>query len=44
MKNGKAAGLDTIPNEIVELDSSKAADMLLPPFQYIWQREVRNGN
>jgi hypothetical protein len=33
MKNGKAAGLDTIPIEILKLDSSKAADMLLPLFQ-----------
>jgi hypothetical protein len=32
IKNGKAAGLDIIPAEILKLDSSKAA-MLLPLFQ-----------
>jgi hypothetical protein len=39
MKNGKVAGLNNIPAEILKLDSSKAADTLLLLFQEIWQRE-----
>jgi hypothetical protein len=39
MKNGKAAGLDNIPAERLKFDSSKAANMLLPLFQEIWQKE-----
>jgi hypothetical protein len=39
MKIGKAAGSDNIPAEILKLDSSKAADMLLPLFQEICQKE-----
>jgi hypothetical protein len=36
MKNKRAAGLDKIPADILKLNSSKAADMLLPLFQEIW--------
>jgi hypothetical protein len=44
MKNRKAAGSDKIPAEILKLDSSKAADMFLPVFQEIWQKEIlRSG-
>lgn len=40
MKNRKAAGSDSIPAELLKLDSPKAADMLLSLFQWIWQREI----
>jgi hypothetical protein len=40
MKNGKAAGSDNIPAELLKLYSLKAADMLLSLFQEIWQREI----
>lgn len=33
MKNRKAAGSDSIPAELLKLDSPKAADMLLSLFQ-----------
>jgi hypothetical protein len=39
MKNGKAVGVDNIHAEILKLDLSKAADMLLLLFQNVWQRE-----
>jgi hypothetical protein len=39
MKNGKAAGLDNIPAEILKADPYAAADILLPLFQDIWQKE-----
>jgi hypothetical protein len=39
MKNRKTAGLDNIPAVILKLDISKAADMLLPLSQEIWQKE-----
>jgi len=39
MKNGKAAGADNIPTEVLKLDPYISADILLPPFQVIWQKE-----
>jgi hypothetical protein len=40
IKNGKAAGSDNIPVEILKFIPSKAADTPLPLFQEIWQREM----
>jgi hypothetical protein len=39
MKNGKAAGADNIPAEVLKADPYMSADILLPLFQYIWQKE-----
>ena len=39
MKNGKAAGSDHIPAEVLKTDSCATADILLPLFQDIWQKE-----
>jgi hypothetical protein len=39
MKNGKAAGSDNIPAEILKVDPNVAADMLLLLFQDIWKEE-----
>jgi hypothetical protein len=40
MKNGKAAGADNIPAEVLKTDPYISADILLPLFQDIWQKEV----
>jgi hypothetical protein len=37
--NGKAAGADNIPAEVLKADPYMSADILLPLFQDIWQRE-----
>ena len=39
MKNGKAAGSDIIPAEVLKTDPYSTADILLPLFQDIWQKE-----
>ena len=39
MKNGKAAGADNIPAEVLKADPYMLADILLPLFQDIWQKE-----
>jgi hypothetical protein len=39
MKNGKAAGPDHIPAEVLKADSCAAADILLLLFHDVWQRE-----
>ena len=39
MKNRKAAGADNIPAELLKADPYMSADILLPLFQDIWQRE-----
>jgi hypothetical protein len=39
MKNGKAAGSDNIPAEVLKADPYAIADILLPLFQDIWQKE-----
>jgi hypothetical protein len=39
MKNGKAAGSDNIPAEVLKADPYATADILLPLFQDIWQKE-----
>jgi len=39
MKNGKAAGADNIPAEVLKVDSYMSADILFPLFQDIWQKE-----
>ena len=38
MKNGKAAGADNIPAEVLKADPYMSADILLPLFQVIWQK------
>jgi len=40
MKNGKAAGTDNIPAEVLKADPYISADILLPLFQDIWQKEM----
>ena len=40
MKNGKAAGADNIPAEVLKADPYKSADILLPLFQDLWQKET----
>jgi hypothetical protein len=37
-KNGKAAGSDNIPSEVLKADPYATADILLTLFQYIWQK------
>jgi hypothetical protein len=39
IKNKKAAGPDNIPEEVLKADLYAAADILLPLFQDIWQKE-----
>jgi hypothetical protein len=39
MKNGKAAVADNIPAEVLKADPYMSADILLPLFQDIWQKE-----
>jgi len=41
LKNGKAAGADNIPAEVLKADpyTRMSADILLPLFQVIWQKE-----
>jgi hypothetical protein len=39
MKNGKTEGLDNVPTEVLKVDPHATADILLPLFQYIWQKE-----
>jgi len=39
MKNGKAAGANNIPAEVLKAGSYMLADILLPLFQDIWQKE-----
>jgi hypothetical protein len=39
MKKGKAAGSDNIPAEVLKADPYATADILLPLFQDIWQKE-----
>jgi hypothetical protein len=39
MKNGKAAGADNILAEVLKADPYMSADILLSPFQVIWQKE-----
>ena len=39
MKNGKAAGSDNISAEVLKADPYATADILLPLFQDIWQKE-----
>jgi hypothetical protein len=39
MKNGKAAGADNIPAEVLKADPYMSADILLSLFQDIWQKE-----
>jgi len=38
-KNGKAAGADNITAEVLKTDPYISADILLPLFQDIWQKE-----
>ena len=38
MMNGKAAGSDNIPAEVLKADPYATADILLPLFQDIWQK------
>jgi hypothetical protein len=38
-RNGKAAGSDNIPAEVLKVDPYATADILLPLLQGIWQRE-----
>jgi len=40
MKNGKSAGADNIPAEVLKVDPYISADILLPLFQDIWQTET----
>ena len=40
MKNGKAAGADNIPAEVLKVDPYILADILLPLFQDIWQTKT----
>jgi len=40
MKNGKATGADNIPAEVLKADPYISADILLPLFQEIWQKET----
>jgi len=40
MKNGKAAGADNIPAEVLKVDPYISAYILLPLFQDIWQTET----
>jgi len=40
MKNGKATGTDNIPAEVLKADPYISADILLPLFQDIWQKET----
>ena len=40
MKNGKAAGADNIPAEVLKVDPYISADILLPLFQDIWRTET----
>ena len=39
MKNGKATAADNIPAEVLKVDPYLSADVLLPLFQEIWQKE-----
>jgi Reverse transcriptase (RNA-dependent DNA polymerase)/Domain of unknown function (DUF6451) len=39
LKNGKAAGVDNIPAEILKVDTDLTARALLPLFQNIWRNE-----
>jgi hypothetical protein len=39
MKNGKAAGPNRIPTEVLKPEPYAAADNILPLFQDIWQKE-----
>jgi len=39
-KNGKAAGVDNIPAEVLKVDPFMSADILFPLFQDIWQTET----
>ena len=45
MKNRRAAGAGNIPAEVLKADPYMLADILLPLFQDIWQREKfpKNG-
>jgi len=40
MKNGKASGTDNIPAEVLKTGPHISADILLPLFQDIWQKEM----
>ena len=40
MKNGKATGADNIPAEVLKADPHISADIRLPLFQDIWQKEM----
>jgi endonuclease/exonuclease/phosphatase family metal-dependent hydrolase len=40
LKNGKAAGVDGIPAEVLKADTSLTADALLPLFTNIWNSET----
>jgi hypothetical protein len=44
MKNGKTAGLDNIPAEVLKVDPHATADILLPLFQDTWQKGNRSWN
>jgi hypothetical protein len=39
MKRGKAAGVDNIPTEILQVDPHLSAEMLYPLFLDIWKEE-----
>jgi hypothetical protein len=39
MKDGKTAGLDNIPGEVLKVDPHATAGILLPLFHDIWQQE-----
>jgi hypothetical protein len=39
MKKGKAAGIDNIPAEILQVDPHLSAEMLYPLFPDIWKEE-----
>jgi hypothetical protein len=39
IKNGKTAGLDNIPAQVLKVGPHATADILLPLFQDIWQKE-----
>ena len=40
LKNGKAAGIDDIPAELLKIDPLTVADALKPLFKDIWEKEV----
>lgn len=39
LRNGKAGGMDNIPPEVLKADAQQSADLLLPIFRKIWEKE-----